>query len=96
MNPLGMLVGVALGLVIILAATVVPPIVILLSRKVKGAERLFWFVLVFAPSVLYWTNTYHAAPFPVMAAGVLLSPVVLAVFLVLKRGATKQGSASDV
>lgn len=94
MNPLGMLVGAALGLLTILAATIVPPIVVLRSRKVQGAERFFWFVLVVAPSVLYWTNSYQGAPVPVIFAGALLSPVLLVVFWVLKRSAKQKEGTS--
>ncbi len=91
MNPLGMILGAALGLVILLAATIISPVVVLRSRRVQGAERFFWFALVSGPSVIYWTNTYHDAPVPIALAGAVLSPVVLAVFLLLTRKHKKPG-----
>ena len=87
MNPLGALVGAGLGLLIILAATLVPPIVMLHSKRVSGRERLVWFSLAIAPSLVYWTNTYKGMPFTVVFAGILLSPAVLVAFWAIKRKA---------
>ena len=62
MNPLGMFVGLMIGLLLMAAGCLGPPVFILLSARRLGIHRWSWSLFATAPSIALWATLHGSLP----------------------------------
>jgi len=56
MNPAGALFGILLGLLLLAAASIAPPLLVVFSSRRLGLRRWLWGAAAILPSALLWLN----------------------------------------
>ncbi|WP_157090376.1 hypothetical protein [Polaromonas jejuensis] len=85
MNPLGALVGIFIDLVIVIAATLGPSLLVLKSPRRVGRMRTWWLVATLIPACVYWGSAaaYGHIQSEVAWSALAAGPLVYLLFLLV-------------
>ena len=96
MHPIGVLVGTLLGLLLVMSFTLLPPILVLCSRRLKGHSRAPWLLAVVVPAFMYWSGLLKGSPFGLVLGCIALGPVIWVFFWRSRRVSDELAPSNEV